>query len=248
MKRALPRLALALAAAFALAEALPYLFMLSGSQGPQGICIPDLWPELLDNYATVLRAPMALVRQRARLVRIVLMQVPLVLLAACAHVPPPAARTVQTLVLACLLSPQVRFVQSTCCSAARALDVLRADRPARGQRFRILWPSRRAAARWASGGPADARGLHIVFRIVAPLIRPTLAFALFSVVCLDDYFWTLVAASSTGPPPQSGPPPRRHRHPLAPRLAARDRDPPPSWRSSPSPEHLVRAFAWNAPR
>lgn len=272
MKRALPRLALALAGVFALAEALPYLFMLSGSvKDLREIARvpPTLWPEHvhLDNYTTVFTsAPMARWLGNTAFVSfgIVLVQVPLVLLAAYAltFLRAPAARAVQTVVLACLLvPPQVRFVPVYLLlgraglldtffaliapHAASALGILLVVKAMRAVPLEVVEAARLDGA----------SELHIVFRVVAPLIRPTLvAFALFSVVYhWNDYFWTLVMTSSdrvrTLPVGvallrEEGTGIRWHlvmaaavivTAPVLVLFAATER-------------HLVRAFTWNAPR
>ncbi len=271
-RRTLPRVALALAAAFALAEAVPYLFMLSGSlKVIEEIARvpPTLWPATLhfDNYATVFTsAPMARWLGNTAIVSfgIVLVQVPLVLLAAYAltFLRAPAARVVQGLVLACLLvPPQVRFVPVYLLlgraglldtffaliapHAASALGILLAVKAMRAVPVEVVEAARLDGA----------SELHIVFRIVAPLVRPTLvAFALFSVVYhWNDYFWTLVMTSSD----------RVRTLPVGVALL-REEGTGIRWHlvmaaavivTAPilalfalTEKHLVRAFVWNAPR
>lgn len=215
MSRALPRLALALAACFALVEALPYLFMLSGSFKTLDEIArvpPTLLPDhfTFANYAAVFEsAPMARWLGNTVVVTlgIVAVQLPLVLLAAYALVflRAPAARVVQAIILACLLvPPQVRFVPVYLMlgraglldsffaliapHAASALGILLAVKAMRAVPVEIVEAARLDGA----------SELHVAFRIVAPIIRPTLvAFALFSVVYhWNDYFWTLVMTSS----------------------------------------------------
>jgi len=116
-----PKVVLALAAAFALAEAVPYLWMLSGSLKSLDE-IAQVPPTLLpaqahfDNYTAVFSAaPMGrwLLNTVVVALGIVACQLPLVVLAAYAltFLRAPARRGVQSLILACLLvPPQVRFV------------------------------------------------------------------------------------------------------------------------------------------
>ena len=272
MTRALPRLALALAAAFALAEALPYLFMLSGSlKDLEEIAVvpPTLWPARVhwDNYAVVFSsAPMGrwLLNTAVVSFGIVLLQLPLVLLASYAltFLRAPAARVVQSVVLACLLvPPQVRFVPVYLMlgraglldtffaliapHAASALGILLTTKAMRAVPTEVVEAARLDGA----------SELHIVFRIIAPMIRPTLvAFALFSVVYhWNDYFWTLVMTTTD----------RVRTLPVGVALL-REEGTGIRWHlvmaaavivTAPvlalfalTETHLVRAFTWNAPR
>lgn len=272
MKRALPRLALALAAAFALAEAAPYLFLISGSVKDLDEIArvpPTLWPRHLhlENYATVFAsAPMGRWLLNTAIVTfgIVLVQVPLVLLASYAltFLRAPAARAVQSVVLACLLiPPQVRFVPVYLLlgraglldsffaliapHAASALGILLATKAMRAVPVEVVEAARLDGA----------SELHIALRVVAPMIRPTLvAFALFSVVYhWNDYFWTLVMTTSD----------RVRTLPVGVALL-REEGTGIRWHlvmaaavmvTAPvlalfalTERHLVRAFTWNAPR
>ena len=272
MKGALPKVVLALAACFALAEALPYLWMLSGSLKDLDE-IAQVPPTLLpaharwDNYATVFTsAPMARWLLNTAIVAfgIVLVQLPLVVLASYAltFLRAPAARTLQALILACLLvPPQVRFVPVYLMlgraglldtffaliapHAASALGILLAVKAMRAVPREVV-----EAARLDGGSE-----LHIAMRVIAPMIRPTLvAFALFSVVYhWNDYCWTLVMTSSD----------RVRTLPVGVALL-REEGTGIRWHlvmaaavivTAPvlalfvlAEKHLVRAFTWNAPR
>lgn len=212
MKRA----ALVAAAAFAILEVAPYLVMLSGSfksleevsRVPPTIVPESVHPE---NYAQVFEAaPMARYLGNTVIVAgsIAVVQIVLVVLAAYALTflrMGPAARALQALVLLCLaVPPQVRFVPVylmlarvdlvdtffalVAPHAASALGILLACKAMRAVPVEVVDAARLDGA----------SELAIAFRIVAPMIRPTLvAFLLFSVVYhWNDYFWTLVMTTS----------------------------------------------------
>lgn len=206
----LRRIAFALAAAFALLELGPYLFMLVGSfESLEEISRgPTLWPSSLhpENYAVVFEsAPMARYLVNTIVVSggIAAVQLALVSLAGYALVflRAPGARAVRWMILGCLLvPPQVRFVPVYVLfarldlldsffaliapHAASALGILLVEKAMRAIPVEVV-----EAARLDGAGD-----LAILWRVVVPMVRPTLvAFALFSVVYhWNDYFWTLV--------------------------------------------------------
>ncbi|MBI2892257.1 MAG: carbohydrate ABC transporter permease [Deltaproteobacteria bacterium] len=210
------RVAIAAAAVFALLEVAPYLVMLSGSlktleevsRVPPTVVPESAHPE---NYSEVFEAaPMARYLANTVIVSgsIALAQIVLVVLAAYALTfmrMGPSARAVQVLVLLCLaVPPQVRFVPVylmlarvdlvdtffalVAPHAASALGILLACKAMRALPIEVVEAARLDGA----------SELAIAFRVVAPMIRPTLvAFLLFSVVYhWNDYFWTLVMTTS----------------------------------------------------
>ena len=207
----LRRLALALAAAFALLEVGPYVFLVLGSfESLEEISRvpPTVWPSSWhpENYVTVFEsAPMARYLLNTIVVAggIASVQLTLVCLASYALVflRAPGARAVRILVLGCLLvPPQVRFVPVYVLLAR--LDLLDtffaliAPHAASALGILLVEKAMRAIPRdVVEAARLDGAGdLAILGRIVVPMIRPTLvAFALFSVVYhWNDYFWTLV--------------------------------------------------------
>ena len=266
------KVALGLALVFAALEAGPYLFMLAGSfESLDEIARvpPTLWPAHPhpENYAAVFAAaPMARFLLNTIVVAggIVLVQLPLVVLFgyALTFLRAPGGRAIQALVLGCLLvPPQVRFVPVYLLlarlglvdsffaliapHAASALGILLAVKAMRAVPVEVVEAAR-------LDGTSE---VGIAFRIVAPMIRPTLvAFALFSLVYhWNDYFWTLVMTSSD----------RVRTLPVAVALL-REEGTGIRWHlvmaaavlvTAPvlavfalAERHLVRAFTWNAPR
>jgi sn-glycerol 3-phosphate transport system permease protein len=207
----LRRAALLGAALFAALEVVPYLFMVLGSfESLEEISRvpPTLWPSSLhpENYRAVFdSAPMGRYLLNTIVVSggIAAVQLALVSLAGYALVflRAPGARAVRLLVLGCLLvPPQVRFVPVYVLLARLdALDTffaLIAPHAASALGILLVEKAMRAIPREVvEAARLDGAGdLAILWRVVVPMIRPTLvAFALFSIVYhWNDYFWTLV--------------------------------------------------------